>query len=154
MHGEPCTQTAPHEWGPLHPGTLGAHSEHHKEEKLLHRGQPGPSAPASRGDGLSVEWLVPEVQGKGRTATVQVPGKVCLQPRGSRLNYRASFARVSVTTGTGWPRGRGGQSVKSMGLPAFALESSAIWCCRSGGTGPRAQSQARPRAELAAYHGV
>lgn len=107
-----------------------------------------------RGDGLSVEWLVPEVQGKGRTATVQVPGKVCLQPRGSRLNCRASFARVSVTTGTGWPRGRGGQSVKSMGLPAFALESSAIWCCRSGSTGPRAQSQARPRAELAAYHGV
>ncbi|XP_001488568.4 protein FAM151A [Equus caballus] len=28
-----------------------------------------------RGDGLSVEWLVPEVQGKGRTATVQVPDR-------------------------------------------------------------------------------
>ena len=32
------------------------------------------------GDGLSVEWLVPDLQGYRRTATLSLPGKVCLQP--------------------------------------------------------------------------
>lgn len=32
------------------------------------------------GDGLSVEWLVPDLQGNRRTATVSLPGKACLQP--------------------------------------------------------------------------
>lgn len=30
------------------------------------------------GDGLSVEWLVPDIQGNGKTAMVSLPGKVCL----------------------------------------------------------------------------
>lgn len=34
-----------------------------------------------RGDGLSVRWLVPDIQGNGTTATVQLPGEVCLQPQ-------------------------------------------------------------------------
>lgn len=33
-----------------------------------------------RGDGLSVMWLVPEFQGNGITATMQLPGEVYLQP--------------------------------------------------------------------------
>lgn len=31
-------------------------------------------------EGVSVEWLVPEIQGNGSTATVHLPGKVCPQP--------------------------------------------------------------------------
>lgn len=31
-------------------------------------------------DGLSVEWLMPDIQGNRKTATVRLPGEVCLQP--------------------------------------------------------------------------
>lgn len=31
-------------------------------------------------EGLSVEWLVPDIQGNRSTATVRLPGKVHLQP--------------------------------------------------------------------------
>lgn len=65
------------------------------------------------GDGLSVEWLVPAFQGN-RTATVSLPGKVCLQHLCSQLNWGGGGGglclgqepRASVTVATcrlpGW----------------------------------------------------
>lgn len=51
------------------------------------------------GDGLSVEWLVPAFQGN-RTATVSLPGKVCLQHLCSQLNWGGGGGRALLGAGT------------------------------------------------------
>lgn len=53
------------------------------------------------GDGLSVEWLVPAFQGN-RTATVSLPGKVCLQHLCSQLNWGGGGGE-----GSAWGRNQG-----------------------------------------------
>ena len=95
-------------------------------------------------EGLSVEWLVPDIQGNGSTATVQLPGKVCLQPLCSQRNCKGYLGEATSglcyhsNAATRW----GSNVVKSAGLLAFGpalVRLQSHGAVREAGTGLRAE---------------
>lgn len=68
------------EWWSLHLDNLGPTANATRKRIYYTGGSLIPLLQAPEGDGLSVEWLVPDIQGNGRTATVSLPGKMGLQP--------------------------------------------------------------------------
>ena len=89
-----------------------------------------------------MEWLVPDIQGNGSTATVQLPGKVCLQPLCSQRNCKGYLGEA--TSGLCYHSNAaarfGSSVVKSVGLLAFELvRLQSHGAVREAGTGLRAE---------------
>lgn len=67
--------------GPVTLGILGPTVNTTRKRTYYTGGSLIPLLQQPRGDGLEVEWLVPEVNGRGGTAAITVPGECARSPK-------------------------------------------------------------------------